>query len=275
LSWGLLRERSRLSPAKPPLPPSSRRSHAQRSPSFSRLLQPLPATTQRWPLPASACPRRVGAKRSLLSGRSSSEERRSFAWPRWPPRPLPDKWARRGRLSRGFRSQPDKGSASQSVGVRFERDQCRRPLCSIENRAAAALEARLTISAPSAGRQTKRHSSGHRGAAFRSGSRASLLYATDSFSTPELCAPLFFGNRCPPRLLPRMLFSAREDLASPWLDLAEDRLRLDRLRRNGGRIDFLPLGFPPHGASPVGTPVCPFLARQESLPPPSSAALRP
>jgi uncharacterized protein (DUF736 family) len=31
--------------------------------------------------------------------------------------------------------------------------------------------------------------------------------------------------------------------ASPWLDLAEGRLRLDRLRRNGGRIDFLPLAF--------------------------------
>jgi uncharacterized protein (DUF736 family) len=31
--------------------------------------------------------------------------------------------------------------------------------------------------------------------------------------------------------------------ASPWLDLAEGRLRLDRLSRNGGRIDFLPLGF--------------------------------
>jgi hypothetical protein len=31
--------------------------------------------------------------------------------------------------------------------------------------------------------------------------------------------------------------------ASPWLDLAEGRLRLDRLRRNGGRNDFLPLAF--------------------------------
>jgi len=31
--------------------------------------------------------------------------------------------------------------------------------------------------------------------------------------------------------------------ASPWLDLAEGRLRLDRLRHNGGRIDFLPLAF--------------------------------
>ena len=40
-----------------------------------------------------------------------------------------------------------------------------------------------------------------------------------------------------------MLFSAREHLASHWLDLAEGRLRLDRLNRNGGRIDFLPLGF--------------------------------
>ena len=31
-----------------------------------------------------------------------------------------------------------------------------------------------------------------------------------------------------------MLFSAREHLASHWLDLAEGRLRLDRLNRNGG-----------------------------------------
>ena len=38
-----------------------------------------------------------------------------------------------------------------------------------------------------------------------------------------------------------MLFRAREHLASHWLDLAEGRLRLDRLNRNGGRIDFLPL----------------------------------
>jgi uncharacterized protein (DUF736 family) len=31
--------------------------------------------------------------------------------------------------------------------------------------------------------------------------------------------------------------------ASQWLDLAERRLRLDRLSRNGGRSDFLPLTF--------------------------------
>jgi hypothetical protein len=30
-----------------------------------------------------------------------------------------------------------------------------------------------------------------------------------------------------------MLFRAREHLASLWLDLAEGRLRLDRLDRNG------------------------------------------
>jgi hypothetical protein len=30
-----------------------------------------------------------------------------------------------------------------------------------------------------------------------------------------------------------MLFSAREHLSSHWLDLAEGRLRLDRLNRNG------------------------------------------
>jgi hypothetical protein len=49
-----------------------------------------------------------------------------------------------------------------------------------------------------------------------------------------------------------MLFSAREHLASHWLDLAEGRLRLDRLNRNGGGETFFP--WP-----------CPFLARQESL----------
>ena len=37
-----------------------------------------------------------------------------------------------------------------------------------------------------------------------------------------------------------MLFSAREHLASPWLDLAEGRLRLDRLSRNGVGSTFFP-----------------------------------
>jgi uncharacterized protein (DUF736 family) len=51
-----------------------------------------------------------------------------------------------------------------------------------------------------------------------------------------------------------MLFSAREHLASHWLDLAEGRLRLDRLNRNGGGETFFPW------ASPIPR------AGQESLP---------
>jgi hypothetical protein len=41
-----------------------------------------------------------------------------------------------------------------------------------------------------------------------------------------------------------MLFSAREHLASLWLDLAEGRLRLDRLNRNGCGETFFPWASP-------------------------------
>src|ERR1700716_3058085 len=41
-----------------------------------------------------------------------------------------------------------------------------------------------------------------------------------------------------------MLFSAREHLASHWLDLAEGRLRLDRLNLNGGGETFFPWASP-------------------------------
>jgi uncharacterized protein (DUF736 family) len=41
-----------------------------------------------------------------------------------------------------------------------------------------------------------------------------------------------------------MLFSAREHLTSHWLDLAEGRLRLDRLNRNGGGATFFPWASP-------------------------------
>ena len=41
-----------------------------------------------------------------------------------------------------------------------------------------------------------------------------------------------------------MLFSAREHLASHWLDLAEGRLRLDRLNRNGVGETFFPWASP-------------------------------
>ena len=59
-----------------------------------------------------------------------------------------------------------------------------------------------------------------------------------------------------------MLFSARQHLASHWLYLAEGRLRLDRLIRNGRRRGPSP-GF---AHSSRGKKVSP---------PPSSAALRP
>jgi hypothetical protein len=62
-----------------------------------------------------------------------------------------------------------------------------------------------------------------------------------------------------------MLFSAREDLASHWLDLAEGRLRLDRLNRNGCGETFFPWACQP-ARKRAGTPVRPFLARQESHP---------
>src|SRR6476619_6958977 len=42
----------------------------------------------------------------------------------------------------------------------------------------------------------------------------------------------------------KILFSAREHLASHWLDLAEGRLRLDRLNRNGGGETFFPWASP-------------------------------
>jgi hypothetical protein len=60
-----------------------------------------------------------------------------------------------------------------------------------------------------------------------------------------------------------MLFSAREHLASPWLDLAEDRLRLDRLSRNAVGSTFFPWA---EAHSSRGKKVSP---------PSSSAALRP
>jgi uncharacterized protein (DUF736 family) len=41
-----------------------------------------------------------------------------------------------------------------------------------------------------------------------------------------------------------MLFGAREHLASHWLDLAEGRLGLDRLNRNGGAKTFFPWALP-------------------------------
>src|SRR5271165_1610429 len=81
------------------------------------------------------------------------------------------------------------------------------------------------------------------------GSRASLFLRHGPFLYARTLRALVFGNRCPRRLLPRMLFSARGHLASPWLDLAEDRLRLDRLSRNAVGSTFFPWGTTPRDRS--------------------------
>jgi hypothetical protein len=53
-----------------------------------------------------------------------------------------------------------------------------------------------------------------------------------------------------------MLFSVREHLASHWLDLAEGRLRLDRLNRNGVGETFFPWAC--HPARKRGDPGSPI-----------------
>ena len=73
--------------------------------------------------------------------------------------------------------------------------------------------------------------------------------------------PLVRSVRRPPRLSPGLLDGCAPRCLG-WPDLAEGRLRLDRLCRNGRR----------KLSSPDGKPS--FLARQESPRPPSSAALR-
>ncbi|MGZ5153208.1 MAG: hypothetical protein ACXWC5_24565, partial [Burkholderiales bacterium] len=58
-----------------------------------------------------------------------------------------------------------------------------------------------------------------------------FLHARFSIPSPEargfLCERIYSWH------VSKMLFSVREHLASHWLDLAEGRLRLDRLNRNG------------------------------------------
>jgi uncharacterized protein (DUF736 family) len=52
-----------------------------------------------------------------------------------------------------------------------------------------------------------------------------------------------------------MLFRAREHLASLWLDLAEGRLRLDRLDRNGCGETFFPWAATPRKVAGAGAPI--------------------
>ena len=69
-----------------------------------------------------------------------------------------------------------------------------------------------------------------------------FLHARFPFPSPGtrgfLCEPIARWH------VSKMLFSAREHLASHWLDLAEGRLRLDRLNRNGGGETFFPWASP-------------------------------
>ena len=71
---------------------------------------------------------------------------------------------------------------------------------------------------------------------------AAFLRARLSLSSPGtqdlLCGPIVSWH------VSKMLFSAREHLASHWLDLAEGRLRLDRLNRNGVGETFFPWASP-------------------------------
>ena len=71
---------------------------------------------------------------------------------------------------------------------------------------------------------------------------ATYLHARFSFPSPVmrgfLCEPIDNWH------VSQMLFSAREHRASHWLDLAEGRLRLDRLNRNGVGETFFPWASP-------------------------------
>jgi hypothetical protein len=55
-----------------------------------------------------------------------------------------------------------------------------------------------------------------------------------------------------------MLFGAREHVASHWLDLAEGRLRLNRLNRNGGGETFFPWACHPARKIARGDPGSPI-----------------
>ncbi len=65
-------------------------------------------------------------------------------------------------------------------------------------------------------------------------------YARDSFSTPELSDLLCRKTQVSHVFSRGCCSEHASTLASPWLDLAEDRLRLDRLSRNAGGSTFFP-----------------------------------
>src|SRR5277367_5260760 len=82
--------------------------------------------------------------------------------------------------------------------------------------------------------------------------RLPFYSASDSFSTLELYDLLWSAIDVRHVFSLRLQFSARERPASPWLDLAEERLTPRSPEPQRRRVDFLPLGAPPHRASPAG-----------------------
>ena len=102
---------------------------------------------------------------------------------------------------------------------------------------------------------------------------AAFLRARLSLPSPGtqalLCGPIASWH------VSKMLFSAREHLASHWLDLAEGRLRLDRLNRNGVGETFFPWACHPARKSARGPRFAHSSRGKKISPPPSSAALRP
>ena len=72
--------------------------------------------------------------------------------------------------------------------------------------------------------------------------KAAVLHDMVSFSSLGmrgfLCGPIGSWH------VSQMLFSAREHLASHWLDLAEGRLRLDRPNRNRSSATFFSWALP-------------------------------
>jgi len=134
-----------------------------RSPSYSRRRPPSPATTQRSPLPTSACLRRVGGKSLQSSVRLSSVEPRSFVWRRGSPA--------RCRTRCGGGARPVAGNGRDQTRVKqpirrigLEWGSASSAVRAIEK--AARPSKRAGHFSPSARRQSKSNGGDHRCAVF-------------------------------------------------------------------------------------------------------------
>ena len=90
---------------------------------------------------------------------------------------------------------------------------------------------------------------------------------------PRLSSPVE-AVRATPRLFPRSVRDGRCPRASSWLDLAEGRLRLDRLCRNGVRATFFPWAGHPTAQAPPGPRPAHSSRGKKAARSPSFAALR-